>query len=83
MIERLDKDFFSFLRKIAEKVRLKIIITGDHSTPCSLKAHSSDPVPFLVYGKDNDSTKRFTEREAEKGIIRKIYGRDVIRFIMS
>lgn len=83
MIEILDKDFFSFLKHIAQKHKIKVIITGDHSTPCTLKSHSADPVPFLVFGKDNDNTKRFTEKEAEKGIIKKIYGKDVIRFIMS
>lgn len=83
MIEMLDKDFFSFLRELAEKEKIKIIITADHATPCNLKSHSSDFVPFLVYGKDNDSTKRFTEPEALKGSIKKIYGRDVMNFIMS
>ncbi|MBI5148478.1 2,3-bisphosphoglycerate-independent phosphoglycerate mutase [Candidatus Pacearchaeota archaeon] len=83
MIELLDKEFFSYLKAIAEKEKIKVIITADHSTPCTLKTHSADPVPFLVYGKDNDSTKRFNEVEAAKGSIGKIYGKNVIKFITS
>lgn len=66
MIEKIDKDFFRFLRKFVEKNDLKVVITCDHSTPCKLKSHSVHPVPVLVYpGKD--SIERFTEREARLG----------------
>ncbi|MCL1881419.1 MAG: cofactor-independent phosphoglycerate mutase [Oscillospiraceae bacterium] len=32
-----------------EEVRIKILITPDHATPLSLKTHTSEPVPFLIY----------------------------------
>ena len=76
MIELID-DFFSVLRK--EKAIAAI--TADHSTPCSLKAHSADPVPLLLYGKEKDKSKRFTEKEAKKGSIGKIYGKDVLNLL--
>ncbi len=46
-----------------------IAITGDHSTPCSYKAHSGHPVPLLIWGKNvrRDETKSFSEYEAMKG----------------
>lgn len=46
----------------------KILILPDHPTPLSIKTHSSDPVPYLIF----DSTKQgngvdcFCEQEAEK-----------------
>ena len=27
-----------------------IVVCADHSTPCSIKDHSADPVPVLIYG---------------------------------
>ena len=84
MLELLDKDFFSFLKSLAEREKIKVIITADHATPCSLKAHSSDFVPFLVYdeGKGADETKKFCEKEAKKGTLEKIYGKEIIKFII-
>ena len=78
MIEIIDKKFFGFLRKFAEKNKVKIVVSCDHSTPCILKAHSSDSVPVLVYGEDKDETDSFCEREAKKGILGKIYGKNFI-----
>jgi 2,3-bisphosphoglycerate-independent phosphoglycerate mutase len=49
MLEYIDKTFFKFLRKFAPLNNIKIVVTGDHSTPCKLKRHSADPVPVLFY----------------------------------
>ncbi len=76
MIEAIDKDFFSFLRKFAEKNNIKVVVTCDHSTPCNKKKHSADPVPVLVYGEDKDDTVKFCEKEARKGSLGKMYGKD-------
>lgn len=49
-IEEIDAFFFKpFLEKLDLK-RARVAVTGDHSTPCTLKAHSADPVPFLLAG---------------------------------
>ncbi|MBW6442725.1 phosphoglycerate mutase [Patescibacteria group bacterium] len=49
MIEHIDKTFFKFLKDFATSNKIKVVVTGDHSTPCKLKAHSADPVPILFY----------------------------------
>lgn len=82
MIEMLDKEFFSFVKEIHQKEKIKIIITADHATVCSLKAHTSDAVPFLVTGNGKDNTERFNENEAKSGDIGKMYGKDVLKFIL-
>lgn len=67
MIELLDKRFFSFLKKfIGSK---KLIITCDHATSSSKKAHTSSPVPVLSYParSRNQREKRFTEKYALQG----------------
>lgn len=83
-IEEIDYHFF---RKLYEDLVLKsvgynvgFVISGDHSTPCIRKAHTDDPVPLVVSGLDSqkDGTSRFTEKDASKGSIGKIYGFQVI-----
>ncbi len=49
MLEYIDKTLFKFLASFAPPNKIKIVVTGDHSTPCKLKAHSADPVPVLFY----------------------------------
>ena len=63
VIERVDK-----IIPLLDKFDV-IAITGDHSTPCSYKAHSGHPVPLLIYGKNvrRDETKKFSEYECMKG----------------
>jgi|TARA_Y100000031_G_C8225103_1_gene387901 2,3-bisphosphoglycerate-independent phosphoglycerate mutase len=79
MIEYIDKTLFSFLRKFAPQRKIKIMVTGDHSTPCKLKTHSADPVPVLLYNDSAPKEKMFNEREARKGILRKIIGKDLLK----
>lgn len=69
MIEYIDKTLFNFLRKFAPSNKIKVVVTADHSTPCNLKAHSSDPVPVLYYpGTETVSKeKKFCEKEAKEG----------------
>ncbi|MFH1311522.1 MAG: alkaline phosphatase family protein [Nanoarchaeota archaeon] len=49
MLEYIDKTLFAFLKDFAPPKKIKIVVTGDHSTPCKLKAHSADSVPVLFY----------------------------------
>jgi len=79
LIELIDKKFFSFIKKQLKKENFKLIITADHSTPCSLKAHSSDPVPVLYYGNGIDETQRFTEKESKKGALGELEGKKILK----
>jgi len=80
MIELIDKKFFKFLRKKVEN--LELVVTGDHSSPCELKAHSADPVPLLHYGRGkNDDITRFTERMSFNGYYGKVLGKDVLQTV--
>ena len=81
MVEIIDKKFFSFLRKFAEKNKIKIVVTADHSTPCELKRHSADPVPLLLFGKgvERDKCSSFNEIQARKGRLGKLYGQELLK----
>jgi 2,3-bisphosphoglycerate-independent phosphoglycerate mutase len=77
MIEIIDERLFSFLRKM----NVKICITSDHATPCCLKNHSADPVPFLIYGEGKDKVGRFDEISAKAGSLGVIKGVDLMKTI--
>jgi len=83
MIEYIDKTLFNFLREFAPQNKIKIAVTGDHSTPCKLKGHSADPVPVLLYqGKEVlPKEQKFCEKEARKGSLGSILGKDFLKKI--
>jgi len=62
-----------------------IVITGDHSTPWSLKRHTGHEVPILFSGElvRKDEVKRFDEYSAAKGGIGHIEGKDVMNMIKN
>jgi len=79
IIERIDREFFSILRK----AKAIITVTGDHSTPCRLKAHSRDPVPVLVYGNGRDNVNKFSEKDCRGGRLGLVGGRELIKIAIS
>lgn len=59
---------------IYEKVKdwdepVAIAILPDHPTPCKLRTHTSDPIPFLIWHKGitPDNVKSFDEMSAKEG----------------
>ncbi len=62
-IELIDKMIVGPLRTALEerKTDYKMMVLPDHYTPLSLRTHTIDPVPFIIY----DSRKRDTGRVAE------------------
>lgn len=79
MIEYLDKTFFKFISRIAPPNEIKVVVTGDHSTPCKLKNHSADPVPVLFYNISLPREKKFGESFSKEGKLGKIIGKDLFK----
>ncbi len=69
-IELIDKyvlePVVEYLKSTGEAFR--VLITPDHATPLSLKTHTNDPVPFMIYdsSKDNNGIKSFNEKTASE-----------------
>jgi 2,3-bisphosphoglycerate-independent phosphoglycerate mutase len=61
------------------------IITCDHSTPVSVKDHSSDAVPFAIAGENVpvDDVKKFDELSCAKGAIHRIRGNALINIALD
>ncbi len=64
-IELIDKYYVQPLIKNIDLREVAILVTSDHATPWILKAHSDDPVPFMIVteGFKPDNLNRFTEKE--------------------
>ncbi len=79
-IEKVD----NALSHILDAKCLKVI-TGDHSTPCSLKEHSGDEVPILFHGEGvrKDNVLHFGERDCMQGGLERIEGKDIMPEILN
>ena len=81
----------NFIEKVDEalgilmNVKALKVITGDHSTPCSLKDHSGDDVPILFHGEGvrSDDSFRFGERDCMEGGLQRIDGKDIMPEILN
>ena len=62
-----------------------IVVTGDHSTPAVMKAHSSHPIPFLIRAERirPDETREFGERACARGAWGVLPGKILIRLALS
>ncbi|MGA2572852.1 MAG: alkaline phosphatase family protein [Candidatus Methanomethylicaceae archaeon] len=82
-IELIDAHFFKNLKVDLENVA--VAVTADHSTPCTLKSHSDDPVPFMISGCGikSDGTRVFGERECSNGSLGVMNGQELLRRIFT
>lgn len=80
MLEYIDITLFRYLRSIVTQNKIKVVVTGDHSTPCKFKAHSADPVPVLFYNLGQVPVpKKFCEKECRKGELGRIMGNELLQ----
>jgi 2,3-bisphosphoglycerate-independent phosphoglycerate mutase len=66
-IEKIDAEVVSRLRAWRGS-DLRLLVMPDHPTPISVRTHTPDPGPFLLWGKgvNSNRAKRFTEAEAKQ-----------------
>ena len=83
-IEAIDKFFFgSLFDKLSFKDTI-LAVTADHSTPCEMKAHSSDPVPLLLYdGSGGDGLPTFSEESCKQGSLGSLNGPEIMPLLVS
>ena len=64
-IEKIDKEVVGRILKY--RGDLRALVMPDHPTPVTIRTHTPDPVPFLIWGKGvkANGAKRFTEAEAK------------------
>ena len=70
-IENLDsrvcKPILEAVQQMNEPITIAVL--PDHPTPCRIRTHTGEPVPFLIYwpGDHADSVERFSEHSAQQG----------------
>jgi len=81
MIEKMDKAIGGLL-SLKDCI---IVATADHTTPCSLKHHSYEPVPVVMAapGVRTDDVIAFGERSCAKGGLHRMRGLDLIHVILA
>jgi 2,3-bisphosphoglycerate-independent phosphoglycerate mutase len=79
------EDFDAALPILLKKKPDVLAITGDHSTPCALKAHSWHPQPVLLHALASGSDKldRFTETGANSGSLGVFEAKFLIRLMQA
>jgi len=84
-IEAIDKYFFTSLLSKLDLANTIIAITADHSTVCSVKAHTADPVPLLVCGGkiSPDGSMSFSEKAARLGSLKEMLGAEILPFLVN
>jgi len=74
MIETFDEKIVgAILRGLKHFERYSILVLPDHPTPLSLRTHTADPVPYVIYSSEkrltNDSVEGFDEMTARRSQI--------------
>jgi 2,3-bisphosphoglycerate-independent phosphoglycerate mutase len=86
-IEYLDQRVVKYIMEETSKMheQVTIAITPDHATPCALRTHTHDPVPFIIYHPDEqgDIVEKYDEKSAEKGSYGLISGDQFIRALLK
>ncbi|HEY6166767.1 MAG TPA: 2,3-bisphosphoglycerate-independent phosphoglycerate mutase [Verrucomicrobiae bacterium] len=79
------EDFDAALPILLAKKPDVLAITGDHSTPCSMKSHSWHPQPVLLHSAVSGSDKldRFTETGANLGSLGLFEAKYLIRYMQA
>lgn len=62
-----------------------LVFCGDHSTPCSVKDHSADPVPLLIHGEGvrTDDVNSYDEIACAKGGLHRIRGESLMPILLD
>jgi 2,3-bisphosphoglycerate-independent phosphoglycerate mutase len=62
-----------------------IAILPDHPTPCALRTHTSDPVPFVIYrpGQSPDEVETYDELSCQKGAYGTLKGNDFMYAVVD
>lgn len=81
-IEYLDERIVKYIIEETKKLdkEVAIAILPDHPTPCALKTHTRDAVPFLIYktGQTADNVVVYDEFNPKNGFFGTLYGNEFI-----
>jgi 2,3-bisphosphoglycerate-independent phosphoglycerate mutase len=81
------EEFDKILPEILKLNSQTLVITGDHSTPSTMKSHSWHPNPLLIkspYNRLNPwKPESFSESECARGVLGRFYSIDILPLMMA
>jgi 2,3-bisphosphoglycerate-independent phosphoglycerate mutase len=76
-----------YILEEAEKMdeEVAIAILPDHPTPCALKTHTRDAVPFVIYKKgiQPDNVEVYDEFDVKNGVLGLLKGNEFIKTFLA
>ncbi len=87
VVEEIDRSFFGPFVDGLDLEAVAVAVTADHATPCALRGHSDDPVPWMLVGGPRapvptSPPARFGSALASKSKVRLAAG-EVVRRILD
>jgi 2,3-bisphosphoglycerate-independent phosphoglycerate mutase len=88
VIEAIDRSFFGPFLSGIDLAQVRLAVTADHATPCSLHGHSDDPVPLLLAGagipaSGPSSGGKFGETSAARGSLGSRRGAELLPLLLG
>jgi 2,3-bisphosphoglycerate-independent phosphoglycerate mutase len=83
-IENLDRRVVRPVYEAVKNKNVAIAVLPDHPTPCEIRTHTSDPVPFLLWypGMEPDDVQTYDEDAAVKGKYGLLKGNEFMNLLM-
>jgi 2,3-bisphosphoglycerate-independent phosphoglycerate mutase len=83
-IENLDRRVVHPIYEAVKDKNVAIAVLPDHPTPCEIRTHTSDPVPFLIWhpGMEPDNVQAYNEDAAAKGRYGLLKGDEFMNLLM-
>ncbi len=86
-IEYLDQRVVKYIMEETQKMDedVAIALIPDHPTPCELKTHTHDPVPFIIYHPDesHDNVTSYDEEATKNGFYGLLKGNEFIKALLK
>lgn len=86
-IEYLDQRVVKYIVECAAKMEedVAIALLPDHPTPCEVRTHVHDPVPFLIYhpGETPDDVTEYHEESVKQGFYSTLQGNRFIKALLQ
>ncbi len=81
--ERVVKTIYEETRAWDEPVTIAVL--PDHPTPCAIRTHTRDPIPFLIYrgGENADSVQVYDEFAAKTGAYGLLSGNEFMKALFN
>jgi 2,3-bisphosphoglycerate-independent phosphoglycerate mutase len=77
-----DEKIVGYLLDRLDLEETRILLLPDHSTPIEIRTHSTEEVPFLIYGRKKDDVSKFSEKNCRNGKFGRVDGLELMKLFL-